>query len=98
MLHWLAFAIHREPSMRIISLNEAKQIAAASLTIAGKTVDIPNDFDIPAHEFVIIEETFQKVINGEINFYQGATSLKEKHICKYDISHYFNKLASLAGK
>lgn len=84
--------------MRVLKECERHQVGGCALNVEGKVIDIPNDFEIPAHEFVIIEETFQKIINGDMNFYQGATSLKEKHICKYDVSHYFNQLVSLAGK
>jgi hypothetical protein len=83
--------------MRQITLLESIEVTGAALSIQGTSIDIPNNFDIPHHEFVIIEQTFQKVLDNEINFYQAASFLKEQHICKYDVTHYFNSVVLKAG-
>lgn len=83
--------------MRQLTSLETNQITGATLDVRGTTIDVPNNFDIPANEYIVIEQTFQKVINKEINFYQAANHLKELHICKYDVTNYFNSLVSKLG-
>ncbi len=83
--------------MKLITFLESTIVSGATLNIQGTSIDITNNFEIPQHEYVVIEQTFQKLINNEINFYQAASFLKEQHICKYDVTHYFNSLISTIG-
>lgn len=80
--------------MRLITLAESINITGATLNFQGTRIEVPNHFDIPHNEYVLIEQTFQKMIDKEMNFYQAAQFLKEQHICKYDVTNYLNTLIS----